>query len=1067
MRLPTAGRKIVRVIRCVMLLGAVTAGWSLPRAEAQESSIRGQAVVNLTFDEESGDALDTATAGAAKDVGQLKENAVRRRSPFWNQAGKKAVILDQNLRQSIQIPDSADLDRPEAVTVSLLYANLNAANDPAFHGLFGKRQDGTPLITNYGINYQGSGDNFQVYVADTTGYRVVNYKVSQTIGSRKPVYLSAVFEIGDAPGADADSDKDDVRIALFINGKAVTPVAAPNGQIAGTDGWLHDVQVAKLLNDQPLCLGSSMATAEYGSCWVDEFSLFSKALTAEEANKLFLEVAGANVQELLTKSPAVLPPQPEITLLSQQGLQAGVSTRLTVFGSSLGADSQIWLPVPIEKQTVTASPNGQQLTVDLTLPANTPPGHYPVRVQTGAGVSLPLPLAIDALPHFVAGSSSAEKPISLPAAVTGLLSGDQQPRVYFQGKKGERFVADIECRRLGAQTDPVLELRNARNTPLLIEWGRPQSAGDAHIEFTLPADGLYLLDLHDLTYRAPGNSPYRLKLGTYRSGEHALPTSVTRGQDAAIRLLSPFSEDLVVPVSARTALPGQRLGLVPPADQKLVGPLARIVVTDAQEIVEAAATPAQPQTVDLRFAERQHLPVGISGRITQPGEADSYLIQVKPGQTLNFSIESRGLNSPLDGRINLQSHPQNALLASSDERGSLDYAVPAGTELLKLVIDDLEGRGGADFLYRVRVIPAGQPNFSLSLSSSRALLARDGATVLTLDVNRQGYNGPIDLQLLESEAAPVPASRVQVIPNRIPEGATKAFITLAPLGDASNWPAWQRLFLIGRSTGLEPALERLAALPADPKAALPAIGLQDLALVTQPAVGVKLLVPQLPSLAFKGASIKIPVTVERPAGAAENLVARFKLVTTEQTRLANPQNPAQGNKPLISSLPEQSLLPGESQGQVEITVPLDVAEPVVDGVLRLDLLPDLFSDTVVSSLVSAPFRLSVQNAIAVKPVQPLQLTGESKTTFLVTMDRTAGFTEPVLFELLNLPQGYTAAKVRQVGDQQKEIATGIEIMAPKVAAAADLPNILLRITTESGSQLVNDIPVPTKAVPKP
>src|SRR5262245_53742622 len=80
---------------CVAVCGLAPAMSSHRAAGADDPpSIRSQAVVNFSFDEASGYALDSATAGAAKDVGSLQNGALRVKSPFWGQSGRQAVILD-------------------------------------------------------------------------------------------------------------------------------------------------------------------------------------------------------------------------------------------------------------------------------------------------------------------------------------------------------------------------------------------------------------------------------------------------------------------------------------------------------------------------------------------------------------------------------------------------------------------------------------------------------------------------------------------------------------------------------------------------------------------------------------------------------------------------------------------------------------------------------------------------------------------------------------------------------------------------------------------------------------
>jgi hypothetical protein len=223
----------------------------------------------------------------------------------------------------------------------------------------------------------------------------------------------------------------------------------------------------------------------------------------------------------------------------------------------------------------------------------------------------------------------------------------------------------------------------------------------------------------------------------------------------------------------------------------------------------------------------------------------------------------------------------------------------------------------------------------------------------------------------------------------------------------------------------------------------------------------------LPPVWFRGADIEIPLTlkVQNPDLARDP--ARLTLLTTESPRTqADPADPAKQRQiaiPMLRSLPEQTLSPGETAAALRVAVPLEAVEGQIDCVVRADFLPNAFSDKVLASAYSLPFRLPVQNAIAVQvAANNLALTGNAPTKFTGSVKRTARFEGPVEVSLVNLPADYSAPKATVAPDQEQ---FEITVTAPAVAAAADLPNIQLRVTTPSGSLLQRDTPVPTKVAP--
>jgi hypothetical protein len=1043
-----------------LLLPAVLLGLLTGAAQAQ--GVRGQAVVNLSFDEVSGAALDTATAGAAKDNGALVSNPPRIASSFPGQSGRQALVLDAATKQSVQIADSADLDRSDAVSVSLFFVNLHSAADEPFHGVFAKRDDAGAKNANYGINYSVKGDAFQVYVNDGSGFKTATYSTQAAVGYRRPVFITAVFEVGDAPTPDADEDKDDVLIRFFANGAPVTAKAATGGVVTGADVWLTDVKAATLINDAPLTLGSSTPALEHANCVIDEFSLFAKALSAEEAAALFVEVAGPNSKAELATIELAVPATPQIRELSLQGLQSGQTSVLAVSGANLLPAPGLVLPFAVERVAVRPGATAERVEFEVALPAGVAAGHYPLRVRNASGISGALTLAVDALPQAAYADSTPDKPVTLPIAISGTLTGEQQHRVYFAGKAGQRVVIDLECKRLGSAMDPVLELRNPRLAPLNIAWGKPQYRGDTRIEATLFADGVYSVDLHDLAYKAPGPNSYRLKIGDLKIVDTTFPPAVASGAQQTVAAIGPgMDPTTTLPVDMHNQVAGIFQPVNLPATLGVTGPAPLVVVSDAVETLEAAQPEGQLQTVDVRFAQRAHVPVVVNGRISRPGETDRYLLQVAPGMTLNLSVESHGIRSPLDARLLVLAHPDGSVLAASEERPTLDFAVPAGVSSVEVAVRDLNRRGGPDYVYRLRLIAAGQPDFTLSLDAERIALSRDGTVALRVDVNRAGYNGPIALAL------DGPAE-LSIAPTEIPAGVSKALLLLKSQSADSNGEALiRRARLIGQSTGLEPSLRRMALAPADNKLALVPAEWTELMVALAPASGTSVEVNPVPTVVFKGTEISLPVLLKRTDPKLAGQAARLTLRTTEAARTrtdnSNPAAPKQVPVPLVRSLPEQALAAGVTSGSIRVVLPLEIEEASIDAMIRVDFVPQPFSDRVVARLDSAPIRLAVQNAVTLQPAaNALALAGKTETKLTGTAKRTAGFAQPVEIALVNLPGGYSAPKVTLAADQE---TFEIVVTAPEIAAAADLPNVALRVTATDGSPLLKDLPIVTKVTP--
>lgn len=1043
-----------RILLIVCAIGLFSAS-----ASAQEATIRSKAVLNFTFDEDSGAAKDTATAGQAADEGKFVNDAQRVASPFWNQSGKKAVQLDAGRQQYIEIPDSADVDCPSAVSFGLFAVNLTDPADASYHGLVAKRGiDAGRASTNYGINFQMQGDNFQVYIHDGTNYKVVAYSAKEALPFRKLVYVTATFEVADAPKQDDDTDVDDLKIMFYVNGEPLTPKSAANGYIDGKQGWIKDINVPGLLSNLPVTIGRSEAAGEYLSCVVDEFSLFQTALNPVDAKALFFEVAGKNVMDLIAQDKAVPAVVPVIGSLSQTGLQIGQTTQLIVNGSDLGPSPAAVFPIPGVTFAVAEGSTPNRLVLNVTVPADTPAGIYPLWVRSQVGISKSVAIAVDRLPQAPLAGSSPANPSPLPAAFFGSLAGGQQQRAYFHGMKGQRVVADVELKRLGGPANPVVEIKTPEGTPLEIGWGHASLKGDARVEAVLPREGIYSIELHDLTFNAPGQNPFRLKVGDLKLIDCVLPAAMTPGPVEVVAVGSGFAPGqklnglFAVPSESRNGL------LTLPMESGVASIIPSLPASRGVEVVETGPVNGQPQTVDATFAQAPVKPVAISGIVSAKGEKDQYVLNVTAGKPLRLTLQSDSLGSQLEGELRVLAHPQGNVVAMSSDQPTigdltLDYAVPAGVGQVLVQVRDLFSGGSNRSFYRLVIEPAGQPSFSLMLNTPTINLPEDGSAVVEMQVTRTGYGGPIKLKVAGDNS-------VVVSPDEIAANMQgKVLLRLIRAGKPADGTA-PLLRLVGESVGVDPVIKSTARLQTGVVA--PTF-VDTMAVGTTASSGLAIELQQLPTVLYRGTSPELAVVLKRQDGhASSSLPVKLTLESTEPVRKRDPNNPAAGNFPVVSAQPRLTN-PGEpSPTTVKLVVPLEVAEPVIDFVVKAEATPHAYSDRVVATAYSQPFRAEIKNAVAPKTDDPTHsIVAESDHKLTGILQRTAGFTGPVQATVVGLPAEYMVQTANVAGDQDK---FEITIKAPKVAAETPVANVKLRITS-SGNLLVGEMPINVKVVP--
>ncbi|MEX0701085.1 MAG: hypothetical protein WD069_03230 [Planctomycetales bacterium] len=915
--------------------------------------LRPQAVIDLSFDEDAGEAQDRAAAGETRDAGKLQNGALRVASPFWNNKQGRAALLDGTKKQFVEVPHGPDANRPQAATAAFFFLNLVPPDTAEFVGLFAKRSEQAGNVTNYGVNYGMKSDTLQLYVNDGQGYRVARYSIAETLGHRRRAHVAATFEVARAPAADAAKPAADVRMRLFVNGKIVKPAGGGQGvTVDGDDAWATAVEVPKLVNDVPLALGATNAAREHASGLIDEFLLFDRALAPEEIDRLFLEVAGKDAREQAEREAkrSSSPAPPRITGISPRGVQVGVKTQLVITGTNLGPKALVLLPdTEWGGAGAAAGSTAERLIVNVALDSDiASTGFIPLRVQTAAGLSNAVPLAIDSLPQKLAAESSAEKPSDLPGAFTGTLSGAERPRIHFRGKKGDRVAAEVEARRIGAAFDPVVELKTDRGRPLRIAGESIPLRGDARVETKLPADGLYYVELHDLQYRAPANSPFRLLMGDILLIDAFVPNEITEGN---LRMVGSGVEGKgevwFRPYTTLRTDGENRVWL--PEMFRPASPPPPVLAPDGEPFVE----PTDPSNgpVPVPRTEDPSSPRAIHGQIAAAGERDRFAVSVVPNQKLSLKLRTRSIDSPLHGHIAVASLPDEKPLGNSDgdpaeAEPGLAVTVPEKVERLLVTVRDRYGRGESAYRYRLDVAPGDQPRFSLKVLDSPVMIAADGRALVRLQVERKGHAGRIPLRV--SGAGEGSAIQPQEIPPGN-ENRTQLVVlegVSIPFGGGFGFGTWHA---------------EISGASVVPTAGdVPVRGFDDqLPVAVMPAAGLKLDVAgEVPPL-LKGATIELPLKLER-TGAALRETVRLSLVTTEPERPVDPRDPKKGNKPRIDAVPGQTIAPGETEGVLRVTVPNDVEMNEVDLAVRAELVPHAWSDDVRSTTYSLPLRLPVK-----------------------------------------------------------------------------------------------------------
>ncbi len=207
-------------------------------------------------------------------------------------------------------------------------------------------------------------------------------------------------------------------------------------------------------------------------------------------------------------------PQPKLLHVFPSGGRAGSTVDITVGGDALDAADGLWFSHPgIRAERVAGKPK----TFKVAIAPATPLGAHDVRALTPDGLSNPRTFVVGTLPELSEsepnGTLDAANPIGLNSVVNGTTTAADVDCFALRARAGQRLFVSVAAERIDSPLDATVRVLDARGAELA--ESRDALGADPFVDVTLPADGRYVIKVHDVTYSGSADHVYRL---TVRDG---------------------------------------------------------------------------------------------------------------------------------------------------------------------------------------------------------------------------------------------------------------------------------------------------------------------------------------------------------------------------------------------------------------------------------------------------------------------------------------------------------------------------------------------------------------------
>jgi hypothetical protein len=482
---------------------------------------------------------------------------------------------------------------------------------------------------------------------------------------------------------------------------------------------------------------------------------------------------------------------------------------VTLRGADLEGVNRLWFDHPAIQAT-----HVKDLTFRVVPAPDVPLGLYDVRAVGSFGVSNPRAFAVGGRPEASEiepnDRAEAANRVSVNTVVNGELGGTGDIDCFvLEGRKGQRLFLDVWAERIDSRLDATLRVLGPGGTE--VSECRDFFGPDPFLEVVLPADGRYVVKLHDAAFAGSADHFYRLAIHDGPHLEAVLPQAAKPGTTARFRLtgrglgrgpemevgLSPEggvleSTEVVLTVPAEEALagtseaPGRMLvrsaaaGAVSGVEHSFVrpSPSGSAPAVSERILIGRAEAPVilerEPNNDDAR-AQDVAPPCDISASFAVPGDADVFRFRGKKAEVWWVEAVAERQGSSADPsfviqKVGSKGEPAGDLASADDlaDAGAgarfntqgvdaaLRWQVPEDG-LYQVVVSDLfaSQRGHPRLTYRL-LIRRERPDFTLvllpnSASSADSVTVRAGgrASAYVLALRKDGFGGAIRVEATE------------------------------------------------------------------------------------------------------------------------------------------------------------------------------------------------------------------------------------------------------------------------------------------------------------------------------
>lgn len=733
---------------------------------------------------------------------------------------------------------------------------------------------------------------------------------------------------------------------------------------------------------------------------------------------------------------------PALTTTSPQAVTPGGQTDVKLRGSNLAGASLLWTDfagkAALSPDVKDNGKSAAEVTWRLDVPADVPVGIHGLRVGSPGGASSIKLIMVDDLASVAqaGGNSTLERAqeLTVPVAVDGAVGNLSRSYFRFKAAAGQKLSFEVVARRLGSALDPLLRLLDTQGRELTYSDDEPGLRGDARLSHTFAQAGDYVVEVRDIRYQGGGGHFYRLRIGDFPCLSSPYPMGATRGSVTKVTFVGPDAEGVgEVEVRVPSEADVDWVNVAAKRSGGKSSGFAMLRVEDGPVVVEA-----EPNN-ELAKATRTELGHSMNGRLEAPGDVDHFVFPAKKGQKFRFTAVTRRQGVPTSAYFRLLKADGGQVAAKEDYGvgdAFFDYTFPADGDYT-LAVEELHRRGGSEFAYRIESQPI-TPTFDLSASADVINIGAGSTAMVTVNITRRGFNGPVHVA-----ATNLPAG-VSSNPTVIGPGMKSVVLTLSSSAETAAG-TFVPVNIVGRGTigteefevtaGTEAALKaKFSALPWGPQNL---DGYVAVGVAPEPQIRLR---PETGEIVFgKSLSASVKVIVDREKG------------FDEAVTLAITPDAKKGGLPTTVTAAVKPIAKGQNEAVITFTATDKAAlgdyTAVMTGTIKQG------KTTVVQTVPGITLKLQAPMTLALVPAADKLAVGKELKA-KVTVERNPALKGEVTLTFQNLPKGVTVAAAKIPADKNE---TEVTLVAAADAARGAVKNLSVKAEATVGKVKVSAV----------